>query len=484
MKRVPFLLVTVLIVSILCGCQVTVENCENSFNSSQTVEKKSKALRNLLKIDTKQAHLTFFTLLRYAPESDVPVFNNALMIAGTCQTIVNLTSFTETMIQPLIAEFEEIAKGKTDESQLTTQETLGLMELQSKANKILLDFNEKKFAPLEGAIKHIASKNEVCLVKALKDDFRRIGEEGEDLLSFIDKPGPLIGLMAIKEDGFAAILQAVSSQEDQIMAMMYLGNFGPYAVVPICKQMENPASTEIQRKTAGMLLLSLPSETETIDKLVETYKHGRYFPAPNMDNLENVMAAAVNGWWNYFQSIYDDKEEVIFVNYVARKHLSEPYGQDDVIRLICDVDFPTAAEHLGKLDFNTLAQKSLETLLHQVRIPMGVAAEKEKYMTERFKLFCKIFFTLTPKRREAQEFSMLLSLGDFPASYQTSFVCGCFEEKVFTEKEKEDAIFMTARLPKADRLQTYRKIRPYCTAKQQNTIDYYKKNPPEAKTKS
>lgn len=274
------------------------------------------------------------------------------------------------------------------------------------------------------------------------------------------------------------LLHSARTNHDKIMLFSIVDRFGPYSVVPILKQYENPSSSEEQKQLAGILILNLPDTEPVIDKVVEAYKHGRYFKTPEKKPDKNgkvrpspkELFDEVLSWWgNMIKRRYRGNES--FVRYVARKHLPNPDRQEAVIELLASTDFRSASMYLERLDYNALSDKALDMLLLIVGIPPTDTNEEDICLTERFSLFCKIFAELEKNKREEKK--LLYKIDDFPGSLQEPFIASNFKD--FTEEEKNCAVYVCSKLNPVARKRIYDSIKDYCSQKQIMMIEHYEK---------
>jgi cytohesin len=272
-------------------------------------------------------------------------------------------------------------------------------------------------------------------------------------------------------------LRSARTTQDKIILFSILDRFGPYAVVPILKQYENPNSSKEQKDLAGMLILRLPDTKSVIDKVVEAYKHGRYFETherkPDKDGVvklsfKEFLDEWLSWWGNMVKRRY--KGNKFFVKYVAEKHLADPGKQEKVIELLANIDFRTASAYFENLDYNALSDEALTMLIHS-NFPPDERSQQDKCLPERFALFCNIFTKLEKSKREGKD--MLFVLDDFPENLQQTFIVSNFKD--FTQKERDHALYICSKLEPSVRNSTYDSIRSYCTSNQIMMIEHYEK---------
>jgi hypothetical protein len=339
-----------------------------------------------------------------------------------------------------------------------------------------------RFESLGPELEVIARKNPKMLVEAVEKCFAK---EGDMLEAF----GPMVGLLAMREAGATILLKALDGDgKGKGAVVMASKSFGANMVMPALKQYEDPNSTEKERNTAGLAILTFADVEPVYDKVVEACKHGRYFAIPGAKKdkdgktvvaIEDITAGVKSWWWNQVNFHYRNNTE--FVEYVARKYLSEADGQDKVIQLLIDVNFGKAAPFLMKLDFNKLSDASLDVMRYATHILpsnamlSSIIGKEKDYAAEKFLLYAAVFKAVDPKKREAK--SILFSLFTFPPEYIPRFV----EANVgsFTEKEKESCAFkcgyMSPDIPKETRKKVLGLLRKGASKELLGTIEYVEK---------
>lgn len=264
-----------------------------------------------------------------------------------------------------------------------------------------------------------------------------------------------------REDKFQNLLRQAKTSADQERLFRILPDYGPDAVIPSLKQFENPFSSEQQKKVAGTIILSLPLTEPVMDKIVEAYKHGRYYKISSTSNtigLADVVTQTLSWWGNFLKVRL--KGEKKFVEYLGKKHLSSPIGQDTIIELMADAHLPTASVYFTKLNANRLNNNSLKILL--------AYTHNEADESARFALFCAIFKNLQPKKREVEK--MIFDLDEFTPEHQRQFVIANIA--AMTDEERDNAIYISSKLPSYLRDDIYKKIEGSCTEKQKAMMRY------------
>jgi len=411
------------------------EELSASYKAAQDASKKTEILDKLISANQADSHAAFYDILRTANDSDMPCFRAALKKSGTPALLLNFSSYMKKLQAPFRAEAEKNPR----------MTLLEAMELQKKFSESagLLSTNLETLTP---EIALVAKKDPGALIKAVEKFFTT--EEGEDS----DLAGPLLGLFSMKEEGAVVFLKSIDSKGEAKGVLSILTKaLGPYVVIPALKQCEDPASTKKQKETASLAIFMLPDCDPVYDKVIEAYKHGRYFQAPELKKdkdgkavltLEGAMGMAVSWWGNYIKGKYKDNKK--FATYVARNHLTAPEGQEKMIELLADIDFGTAAPYFMELDFAKLPEKSLDALLQACYVPpsspllLPSMREKKDYKTEKFNLFSAIFKKMDAKNREGKK--MVYKLSDFSPEHKELFVTA--NVGMLTEEEKKTIVFL------------------------------------------
>ncbi|MBU2028506.1 hypothetical protein KJ761_01280 [Patescibacteria group bacterium] len=411
------------------------ERLSVSYAAAKGADEKIGILEKLIAANRVDSHAAFYNLLRTANKSDISYFKTAFKKSGTTELLLNLGHYLKT----LRANF----KTKIENANMNPMEILAL---QLKVNQ---SFNplSKNLMALSSEIAVVARKNPEALVRAIKK--ASIEKKKDD----IDLVGPSLGLLAMKEDGAAVFLKSIDSDDKSSRALDVLVEaFGPDAVMPAFKQLENPASTATQKKTAGLAIFMFSDIEPVYDKVVEAYRHGSYFKLEGSKktgktgfSLNDLMKSALSGWWNLLESKYQDNEK--FVIYVARKHLKNPDAQEEIIKLLADINFSAAAPYFAELNFAKLSEKSLDVLIQKATFIPSVSPysllkiDKKDYRAEKFNLFCLLFKRLDAKTRAEKK--MIYGLSGFSPEYKELFAKSNIG--IFTDDEKETIAFYCSR---------------------------------------
>jgi hypothetical protein len=421
-----------------------------AYKAADDATKKTDALKKLLEMKGRDATAAVFSLLRSSNEAEMACFRTALTDSGNVEVFLHLGPYLKTIA-------EAPAGGGT-----AAAEMQGRLALVAFAQKLEL---------LQPELRQIAEKNPDVLVVALKEAY-------EDKSGVKTMAGPLTGLIVMEEKGFEALLKSPKTGGDEVLLTLVLPGFGPHAVVPTLKQMEDPASSEKQRDIAGLLIVQFSDAPPVVDKVVEAYQHGRYFElkvgtvgpdGKRTVSMADMVEASKGAWWNLLIHTYRGDKK--FAQYVAEEHLPKADKQGKVIHLLTAVDFKTALPYLEKLDFNALSDESLQTLT-MCFSPLSTFGESEDAgpsVEEKLRLFCKMFEGLKKERREAQK--LMFDLANFPAASQQAFVIENFAK--MTDEEKNLAIHVCAKLPAANRKKVYDTIRQGCSDEMKGTIKFY-----------
>jgi hypothetical protein len=440
-----------------------------AYDSATTVKEKTAALENLLKQNTVEAHAAFYKLLRAADETDQPSFKSAVSRAGTVELLINFGPY----MKRIQNHFRDELKSMPDAGEKE------LAELQKKAQEIIqpLMKNVNALAP-EFAV--ITEKNKQLLLAVLEKAF--LNENGER----VDLSGPLLGFVSMKEEGAKFLLQVLDNDRDSKgLLVLVVPTFGPFIVEPTLKQYENPASTKKEKDTAGVAMMMFADNEPVYDKVVEAFKHGRYFGLQEskrdkdgkivISSLEEALSMSQSWWGSNIKFAYRKNEQ--FIKYVGRKYLPDPNFQEAVIELLAGTNLGTAAPYFMALDIDKLSAKSLD-MLKFVSSPSpidkmpGVNGEKRDYTAEKFLIFSKIFAKIDEKARAEQK--MMYPLFDFPPEYIEAFVAG--HAKDFTEEEKKTAVYMcisaVKKVPKTTQKKVFDILRKGASKALASVIDY------------
>lgn len=435
------------------------------YASSQDENEKVEILEKLIKANSVYSHVNFYSLLSSLDISEIPYFKTALRECGTGELLVNISAFLKDE-QESLKEFTEIYKDKS----LNSAEKEKWKEAISVTELLLNNFNER-INSLEPEFRLIADKDYKILISALKRISKEkiwVKEEGRIYLA-----GPLLGLKALEEKGFELFLRSIETKDDKLMAMTAMRAFGPHAVVPLLKQYENPALSEGERAIAGTLIMFLPETKDVIDKVVEAYIRGWFFPREEETKKFTTLADDIKWglrWWGgLIEHRYQGSE--FFVRYVAEKYLYKPDKQEKIIQLLASIDIKTATSYFEELNFNTLSEEALDAVIFSIGIPTSEKHKRDRYAKERFSLFCKIFAELEKNKREEKK--LVYTIDDFPPSFQETFVVSNF--KNFTGEEKEIAVFNCSQLPLPIKKRVYNSIRDDCGPELIKLIEFYEK---------
>jgi len=412
-----------------------------------TVEKeKVAALEGLLKINSLNSHLYFYALFLRADTVDLSRFRTATHNFGEAEMLIDLSSFMKVLQQRLVDELRQIPN-PTEKDVAATNDKIGTIidELLNRLNVLDPEF----------AI--ITRKNPKVLIAEIERIFLNKDHD------FLDPAGPMFGFLALKEEGATLLLRNIEGEGALIEVSRA---FGPYTVIPALKQFEDPASTKSQHTAAGIVILSFVDRESVYDKVVEAYKHGRYFElkqgTKDKDGVvtmtaDDLMEASLSWWGNHVEVKYKNNKQ--FFDYVAKTYLPKTEGQDQVIRLLASTNFGLAAPHLMKLDIATLSEKSLDMLIHFASVSdnedeLAAIMGKKGYVEEKFALYNKLFQTLSPKVRESKK--IMYTLANFPPEDRIVFVKTNVDN--FTDDEKETIVFLCDSLLKKTPADTRKKI--------------------------
>ncbi len=449
------------------------------YKAADSAAAKTDFLVGLVNANKASSHGAFYEILRTADKEDIPYFKEALEKAKSPAVILDIGNYMKALKEPFIAE----AKSNPQISRLE------LVQLQERANKFVAPF-QRNIEKLLPAIAVASKKDPQALVAALGKAFT--AEEADE----VDMAGPVLGLASMEEEGAVMVLKSFDKDgEAKGVLSMMAKVLGPHMVIPALKQMENPASTTKEKDTASLVLFMLPDVEPVYDKVVEAYRHGRYFESPKLKKdkdgkatvtLEDMLGMAVSWWGNIIKGKYEKVEG--FVPYVAEKHLAKADGQDKIIEFLSDINFGEAAPYFLEMDVANLSEESLDALLHACYVSptsklipdIGGITGKKEYKAEKFRVFELIFKAVDKKVRAEKK--MIFSLHSYPARNQVSFVKDNLS--ILTEDEKTTIVFLsgskgdalTDPLPEKDRMAILATLRQGASQKLLQTIDHVEKN--------
>jgi len=413
------------------------------FQNAQNRIERIEALKQLLKINNTEAHIVYYSLLVDSPESQVDCFEETFKNYGTCEALKNMGSYLSQIAGPHLAEYKRTGK-----------KPKGIDE-------ILINF-EIKIDPLMDEMANVAESNINCLFQSIKKQFLSQGQSSFE--KAIYSASSLAILVEIGERGFAGLLKEVKTEDDETVVYLLVEKFGPHAVIPAIKQYENPTSSKKEQNFAGVVLMSLPDYKEVYDKIVEAYRHGRYYPSSgNVTSFDDLLGAASSWWGTIIESAYKDKPQ--FVHYVASEHLAKLEGQDAIIKLLAGTNISIATIYFKGLNLDTLSRESMTSLVHSTRPIKGLDEEEE--ILGKIPLFEYLFAELDKKIRENHK--MLFSIGDFPHDWQEKFIKKNFSK--MTKEEKSTAIYMAKKLPKDIQKRIFGHIRPHLDGELLRKVD-------------
>jgi hypothetical protein len=407
-----------------------------AYKSAATAADKVNYLVGLINSDKVNSHGAFYEAVRTAGEEDILYIGEALKQAKGPAVLLNLGAYLDSLKASLIAGVKKNTK----------MGPLEVMELQREAKEMMATFqpNIEKLLP-EIAI--MVKKDPQLLVTALKRIFSK-GDAEDNNIS-----GPVLGIASMEADGAVLTLKSFGDNNDESKSALLIlcKVLGPHMVLPVIKQYENPASSDKERDTAHLAMFMFPDVEPVYDQVVEAYRHGRYFPAPELKknkdgqvkiSLEDALAAAVHGWGNIIKGRYRKVEG--FVPYVAEKHLDEPRGQERIIELLADINFGEAAPYFLKLDISELSKESIGALVHACHVSMNLGrygisetGEGREYKVEKFRVFELLFKGLDPKART--DHKLIYRFSSYLPRNQVAFVKA--NVGIMTEDEKKTVAY-------------------------------------------
>jgi hypothetical protein len=406
------------------------------YAASEDAKAKTAILEKLIKANTVDSHVAFYELLRTADEAQVPYFKTAMKNSGTGQLIVNIGTHLEVMKAPFL-------KKANDNPKMTAQE---LEDLEKQFAAVSSSFTQK-LDKLQAEISDVAEKDQAVLIAALNKVFTAKNAEDSNIL------GPMMGFYAMKEKGAEILFSSIkadSTKKKALLAKLIIA-LGENAVIPALKKYEDPKSTGDDKNFAGTIVHLLPDSEKIFDKVLEAYKHGRYFEVKQLKKtedekvvmkLEDMLEIASSWWGSILESKYSNNKD--FVKYVAEKYLSDADGQEKVIYLLSKVGFKGSVPYFMAMDFGKLSDKSLQALLdttHMMPTTFLLPSMADKMnadASEKFLLFSQIFAKLDAKKREEKQ--LIVSLSGFPPEYKEKFIKSNVDN--LNQKEKQTFAFL------------------------------------------
>ena len=439
---------------LLFGCSINTSQLESNFEKVDR-HQKTKILEKLLG-KKQEGHFSFYRLMSMSSNEDIDCFRTALKNKRDISIILDITPYLRNIIKSYQTRKKELLdSGKPEEECRIISDKEHLTKFR-KIIQILEQFNPE--------IASISRTNIPLLIAEGKT-----AVDNKDLYTYVAN-GPMIGLLSLKEEGFKDILESMKTENDVDFACTSSEIFGPYAVIPTLKMIENPESTDFQNRSASKVMFAIPLIETTIDKFVEAYQHGRYFP--NQLTLEKLKKSDVEkilkiAWWNHIGYLFKDKPEVI--KYIGEKYLYNPEYQARMINLMADTDFVIAYTYFARLNFNALSNDALQAL---EQCFFNLTISKTASPLEYFLLYEQMFVKLDHTKRVQTKF--IYSIGYFPPIYQSIFIKANFNKMAL--EEKSVAIFLASKLKPSIRDSIYTKIKKLCNNDQKHTIEYNQKN--------
>ena len=436
MKKIKVMMVLLVIFLGICGWTVmsidvgpTKESAANNL-AVKDADQAAEILGRFINANQVDSHGMFYDMLRVTKKDNLQPFKIAMKKYGTAELLINFGPYLKKLLAPITEEFKKNPN----------MDSAAQLSLQKRGNALTGPLTENLNELLD-EIAFVAKKNPQPLVLAIK---KAVMDEKAVQADF---SGPLIGLYSMEEEGAAILLKyADGDGENKGMLAVMAMTFGPLAVIPTFKQYENPASTAKEKNAAGMAIYLFPDTEQVFDKVIEAYKHGRYFePTGNKKDADGKTVYSVAGvfseidsWWgNVLKSRYKDNE--VFATYVAKKYLNDPEGQSKIIEFLSKVDFGAAAPYFMALDIDKISKESLDSLIHSTytfsssfQSAYLEKGEKE-YRAEKFKLFSQIFRRLSAEERSKRK--IIYNLSGFSPEYRSIFKKE--NAGIFTDEEKK-----------------------------------------------
>ncbi|HTW96475.1 MAG TPA: hypothetical protein VMD74_02320 [Candidatus Methylomirabilis sp.] len=441
----------------------TAAQISSEFQAAGSADQKTALLKKVLAAKSDNAYLAFYYLLSESKTAEESCFKKAFAAKGDADALSGMGFFVDV----LTAEFKKnLPLSSSDNEEI----------IQAVYAKYLNPFTIK-LNTLAPEIKIIAEKNSSQLVALAKKSYAE-----KDAKASRNIRGAIIGLQALGEPGATLLLNAVENEADENLILEVLPSFNANMVIPVLKTYENPASSEIQKHAASLMIYSFSkTDGNVIDKVVEAFKHGRYFALPTngvdstgkpvfkVNSIDEAMKLADSWWGNYLEDRY--KGEVKVAEYIAKKYLGDTAGLESVIRLISATDFISAKPYLAALEPNKLSPDALQALFDACRGPSSLHFDNPELTKARCDLFCRVFLKCDLKKRE----KALYGVSEYPADMMADFYIENF--KSFSSEEIKTIIYNCGKsglhpFPEAERERVFNKIRPACDKETRSYIDF------------
>lgn len=442
------------------------ENLRSDF-AKMSDNKKLDSLKELLVSGKDSSFDDFYYLLSKAEKPEIGIFKDAMESKGDLKALMYMGRYVQNTVRSLLELYSVVNPNAS----------------ASEMKMAIIERNEslgKKFILLEPEFKLIAGKNTKVLVNTILTAYSKIDENTSK--EEINRSGineAAMALLLLGDDGFDALLNSITSKSEQTLLITLMEVFGPAAVVPVLKAYEDPKSSKVKRDAAGTLIYFFSkTDSAVIDKVVEAYKHGRYFEIQTKGKVnekgEKVMDlealfGAVNTWWGvHLEANY--KGERAVAKYIGEKYLSKGDFDTSVVRLVCAIDFKTGMSYLSDLNPNNLSEKTLQEVF-SICSASSDKTKADEYIDEKFAVYSKLFL----KSTYAQRKQVIYGLMAFPLESVAEFIIKNFE--TFSNDEKTTVIFLsgdsvTREIPPSVRKKIFDGIKSSCNQEQLKTMEF------------
>jgi hypothetical protein len=217
----------------------------------------------------------------------------------------------------------------------------------------------------------------------------------------------------------------------------------------------------------------------TIDKFIEAIKSGPYFPnsliysvglGPDVFQRMSDRIYHKEGTWWEFDILEQLKKYPYFVDYIGRKHLPEPKGQNVVIYIMSKMDSTRAMGMFFGLNPNTLSRESLIILSNSL-FPDDNKKETSDCEEARYLLLKYLLGIASTDTRKLLELTHFINY--VSPEHQKYIIIGYFQ--LMTKDEQKDMIIKASMLDSVMRDKIYDEIKVYCDNDLKDFIEFCQK---------
>lgn len=326
-----------------------------AYFATNDLKKKKNIFTSIIKDKSQMGQFSVFHIIDHTPEDILKEFRPIVSKYGT-RTLFN--GYTDYMLVMWL-DTQEATNKLLGNEENPSQETIA--KIEAAIEKRFEQFNVR-LSVFASELSSLAIANKENLVEQI----RKVYQEN-DQVKEVSISGPAMGLMLLKEDGYEAILSSVKGQSDRDMMIWATKAWGMHSVFPILKYYENPASDQSKRGLARTLMNVWPNDPTIYDRLAEAYRLGFFFedtPIKKIDknSLPDIMDRVMHNWKLMVSKQFAGDSK--FVSHLGKKHLSITNGQDKIIELMADIDYPTAVQIFAEIDVEQLSSQSRTALVY------------------------------------------------------------------------------------------------------------------------